>query len=143
MVHAMTFTVIALEVPAASRGAVSLECPREVYNRLSWHEWNASLPHEWTIFLPLNSRYIPLHDRDITNNDIGSGTDNDTVEEDETSGHGSDDSGTTESVGSNDDNGTRSMNANGEDDRSLPLGSNDILTSGRDGLHERRMPRMP
>jgi hypothetical protein len=61
----MIFTVLALEVPASSRGAVSLDCPREVYSQLSWNEWTANLPNEWTIFMPLNSRYIPLHDRHI------------------------------------------------------------------------------
>jgi len=66
MVHCMIFTLLALEVPANSRGAISIECPREVYSQLSWSEWSANLPSEWTMFLPLNSRYIPLHDR---NND--------------------------------------------------------------------------
>ena len=62
MTHAMLFTVF-LEASNASRGIISVECPREVYNRLSWPEWNAQLPPEWTIFLPLNSRHTPLHDR--------------------------------------------------------------------------------
>ena len=71
MTHAMAYTVIALEVPASCRGAVSVECPREVYTKLSWSEWSASLPNEWTLFLPLNSRYIPIHDRqEQANNDI-------------------------------------------------------------------------
>lgn len=65
MVHAMIYSLLAFEVPAARRGAVSLECPREVYSRVSWPEWTASLPQEWTLFLPLNSRYVPLHDRDV------------------------------------------------------------------------------
>ena len=65
MAHAMIFTIIALEVPASSRGAVSAECPREVYTKLSWSEWNSSLPNEWTLFLPLNSRYVPIHDRQV------------------------------------------------------------------------------
>ena len=66
MVHAMLYSLLAFEIPAARRGAMSAECPREVYNRVSWPEWTASLPHEWTLFLPLNSRSIPLHDRDIS-----------------------------------------------------------------------------
>lgn len=65
MVHAMLFCIIGLEVQASVRGAVSLECPREVYTQLSWPEWDGSFPHEWTLFLPLNSRYIPLHDRSV------------------------------------------------------------------------------
>ena len=62
MMHAMLFTVF-LEAPSAARGTVSVECPREVYNKLSWPEWSAQLPPEWTIFLPLNMRQTPLHDR--------------------------------------------------------------------------------
>jgi hypothetical protein len=70
MAHAMVFTIVALEVPASSRGAISAECPREVYTKLGWSEWNASLPNEWTLFLPLNSRYVPIHDRQAqANND--------------------------------------------------------------------------
>lgn len=61
MIHAMLFTVF-LEAPNAARGTISVECPREVYNKLSWPEWNAQLPPEWSIFLPLNSRQTPLHD---------------------------------------------------------------------------------
>lgn len=63
LMHNMIFTLLALELPANSRGAVSIDCPREVYSQLSWSEWSGNLPSEWTIFLPLNSRYIPLHDR--------------------------------------------------------------------------------
>ena len=63
MMHSMIFTVISLEIPASSRGAVSLESPREVYSKLSWPEWSAGIPQDWTLFLPLNSRYVPIHDR--------------------------------------------------------------------------------
>jgi hypothetical protein len=63
MFHVMTYTVIALEIPAFGRGAVSSEFPREVYSKLSWPEWTSSIPSDWTVFLPLNSRYIPIHDR--------------------------------------------------------------------------------
>ncbi|KAL3766668.1 hypothetical protein ACHAWU_003424 [Discostella pseudostelligera] len=62
-VHAMLFTILGLEVPNSARGVLSVSCPREVYNRLSWQEPSAAIPQEWTIFLPLNSRLIPLHDR--------------------------------------------------------------------------------
>jgi len=65
--HASIFTLLALEVPAYSKGAVSLECPREVYVKLNWSEWSAGLPKDWTMFLPLNARYIPLHDRNRDN----------------------------------------------------------------------------
>jgi len=65
MAHAMLYTILALEAPTAARGTVSVECPREVYNRLSWPEWNAQLPSEWTMFLPLNFRQTPLHDQEI------------------------------------------------------------------------------
>lgn len=34
-----------------------------VYNQLAWNEWSANLPSEWTMFLPLNRRLHPLHDR--------------------------------------------------------------------------------
>ena len=61
----MIYTILALEAPNAARGTISVECPREVYNRLSWPEWNAQLPSEWTMFLPLNSRQTPLHDQEI------------------------------------------------------------------------------
>jgi hypothetical protein len=44
---------------------MSIDCPREVYNLVSWSEWTAALPQEWTLFLPLNSRYIPMHDREV------------------------------------------------------------------------------
>jgi len=63
MIHSMIFTVISLELPAWSRGAVSMDSPREVYSKLSWPEWSAGIPQDWTLFLPLNSRYIPIHDR--------------------------------------------------------------------------------
>lgn len=63
MLHAMLYTILGLEAPNAARGVVNVECPREVYNGLSWREPVAALPPEWTIFLPLNSRLSPLHDR--------------------------------------------------------------------------------
>ena len=72
MTHAMLYTLLALEAPNAARGTISVECPREVYNRLSWPEWNAQLPSEWTMFLPLNSRQTPLHDREIPDSGVPS-----------------------------------------------------------------------
>ena len=54
--HAMIYTILGLEAPNAARGVINVECPREVYNRLSWQEPVAALPAEWTMFLPLNSR---------------------------------------------------------------------------------------
>jgi hypothetical protein len=54
--HAMLYTILGLEAPNAARGMINVECPREVYNRLSWQEPVAALPAEWTMFLPLNSR---------------------------------------------------------------------------------------
>ena len=63
MVHTMIFTVIGLEIQAYGRGAVSTEFPREVYSKLSWPAWTAGIPSDWTLFLPLNSRYIPIHDQ--------------------------------------------------------------------------------
>lgn len=65
--QAMVYTVIAFEIPAVARGVVTRECPREVFNRLSWGEWSATLPPAWTLFLPLNSRYVPLYDQDVGN----------------------------------------------------------------------------
>jgi hypothetical protein len=61
MMHAMLFTIF-LEAPNVTRGTISVECPREVFNKLSWPTFSAGLPSEWTIFLPLNSRQTPLHD---------------------------------------------------------------------------------
>jgi hypothetical protein len=62
MVHAMLFTLIALEAPNSARGVLSVTCPRELWNRLAWQEPSAAIPAEWTIFLPLNTRLRPLHD---------------------------------------------------------------------------------
>lgn len=63
MVHAMLYTILDLEAPLAARGVLSVECPREVSNKLSWREPVAALPPEWSMFLPLNSRNINLHER--------------------------------------------------------------------------------
>lgn len=63
----MLYTILGLEAPNAARGVINVECPREVYNRLSWQENAYSLPAEWTVFLPLNSRVTSLHDRDAAN----------------------------------------------------------------------------
>mmetsp|Transcript_12550 Transcript_12550/g.28729 ORF Transcript_12550/g.28729 Transcript_12550/m.28729 type:complete len:289 (+) Transcript_12550:2-868(+) len=63
MMHAMLYTILALEAPNCSRGVINVENPREVYNQLAWNEWSANLPSEWTMFLPLNRRLHPLHDR--------------------------------------------------------------------------------
>ena len=59
----MLYTILAFEVPSAASGVISVETPREVYNKLSWPEWSAQLPSEWTMFLPLNARHTPIHDR--------------------------------------------------------------------------------
>lgn len=66
LVQAMAYTIIALEIPAAARGAMSAECPREVYNKLAWAEWSSAVPQEFTLFLPLNSRHTPLYDREVS-----------------------------------------------------------------------------
>lgn len=76
MVHSMVYTILALEIPAFSRGAVSIEFPREVYSKLGWPEWSSAIPNEWTLFLPLNSRYIPLHDRDVLEGQTGGNNNN-------------------------------------------------------------------
>ena len=68
IVHSMLFTMLAIEQAALSRGAISLDCPREVFTKLSWSEFSASLPHEFTLFLPLNARYIPVHDMQAERN---------------------------------------------------------------------------
>ena len=67
MLHAMLYTILGLEAPNARGGVINVECPREVFNRLSWDEPVAALPAEWTMFLPLNSRLSPLHDREVSN----------------------------------------------------------------------------
>merc|ERR1712129_233445 len=61
----MIFTLLVCEIPAISSGRVSLECPREVFLRVSWPEWSAALPQDFTLFLPLNSRYRSLYDTDV------------------------------------------------------------------------------
>lgn len=63
LMHSMLYTILAFEVPTAASGVISVDSPREVYNKLSWPVWSAQLPSEWTMFLPLNARHIPLHDR--------------------------------------------------------------------------------
>lgn len=73
MLHTMLFTIIVLELPSSARGAVSLESPREVYAKLSWPTWSSAIPEEWTLFFPLNSRYIPIHDRREENGDLERG----------------------------------------------------------------------
>jgi len=81
--HAMFYCVLALEIPAIKKGAVSLECPREVYNLLSWPDFESALPPDWTIFLPVNSRYAPLHDREVENEEDNDDDDVDDVDVDE------------------------------------------------------------
>jgi hypothetical protein len=70
MTHAMLYTMLALELPNSARGTISVECPREVYNKLSWPEWSSQVPAEWTMFLPPNSRQTPIHDRVESSNDV-------------------------------------------------------------------------
>ena len=77
--HAMFYCVMVLEVPALNKGSVSLECPREVFTRMSWPAFTSSLPHDWTIFMPLNSRYIPINDMEVE----GEGEDEDEDEGEE------------------------------------------------------------
>ena len=78
MMHAMIFTLL-MEVSSIVRGAVSTEFPREVYMKLSWSDWTGNLPPEWTIFHPLNARYIPLHDRANADDDSVDGNNDNTV----------------------------------------------------------------
>lgn len=66
LVHSMMYTILAFECVCVGRGVISVETPREVYNKLSWPEWSAQLPSEWTMFLPLNARHTPIHDRVTT-----------------------------------------------------------------------------
>lgn len=77
IIHAMLYTIIGLEVPKSARGVLSVACPREVFNRLSWQAPSAAIPQEWTIFLPLNSRLNPLHDREIPSDEATSANRND------------------------------------------------------------------
>ena len=60
--QAMLYCLLILEPRVHRNGLVNMECPREVYTSLPWEEWSATYPSEWTLFLPLNSRNIPLHD---------------------------------------------------------------------------------
>lgn len=151
MLQAMFYTLVALEVPAASRGATSIECPREVYNRLSWPEWTASLPQEWTLFLPLNSRYTPLHDRDLTtttgtpttetdpNDDVDGGN----IEEDSDDNNDlNDDSEDDTNEGSHSniraDDQLSSTQMGNEEEKEEEEEENVVVASNHHGLHARR-----
>ena len=63
-VHAMAFCILAYEVPAFLRGRVSIEHPRELYSKIQSSDGNMNaFSCEWSLFYPLNSRYIPIEDR--------------------------------------------------------------------------------
>merc|ERR1719215_570335 len=70
--QAMVYCVLVLEPRVHRNGLVSIECPRELYTSLPWQEWSAAFPSEWTLFLPLNSRNIPLHDSGLVEEDVAS-----------------------------------------------------------------------
>jgi len=67
LVHSMMYTILAFECVCVDRGIISVETPREVYNKLSWPEWSAQLPSEWTMFLPLNARHLSMHETERMN----------------------------------------------------------------------------
>lgn len=65
IVHAMSFCILAFEVPAFLRGRVSIDHPRELHSRIEQNDWNIhDFSSEWSLFFPLNSRYVPIEDRD-------------------------------------------------------------------------------
>uniref|UniRef100_A0A7S4MZ70 Uncharacterized protein n=1 Tax=Odontella aurita TaxID=265563 RepID=A0A7S4MZ70_9STRA len=140
MVQTMAYTLLVLEVPASRRGVISAECPREVYNRLSWPEWSAGWPHEWTVFLPLNSRNAPLYDREVVDNGGGDAGRAVGRDEDEEASEGGG-----EAAGDDDtsDAGVAGGGAsNGEDfagtEESVPLGTDDAAEGGRWSSLQRR-----
>ena len=129
MLQAMLYTILALELPAASRGVVNMECPREVYNRLSWPEWTGSLPIEWTLFLPLNSRYIPLHDRVIDTERVSDDDDEDSDSEEDPGETGEE----------NRDDGRIMSSFDREEPMVEPVDIESVTISpSRSGLHARR-----
>ena len=68
----MMYCLLVLEPRVHRNGLVSLECPRELYTALPWHDWGAIFPAEWTLYLPLNSRNIPLHDINVNEAELSS-----------------------------------------------------------------------
>ena len=66
ILHAIAFCILAFEVPAFLRGKVSLEYPpRELYSKIQPSDQNKyGFSYDLSIFYPLNSRYIPIEDRD-------------------------------------------------------------------------------
>jgi len=65
IVHAMIYCILAFEGPAFLRGKVSLEHPREIYSKIQPSDQNTyGLSSEWSLFYPLNARYVPIEDRD-------------------------------------------------------------------------------
>mmetsp|Transcript_14904 Transcript_14904/g.23127 ORF Transcript_14904/g.23127 Transcript_14904/m.23127 type:complete len:684 (+) Transcript_14904:76-2127(+) len=88
-IQAMIYCVLILETRVHRSGLVSLECPREVFSAVPWPEWSASFPAEWTLFLPLNSRTVPLYDMQVNENSRQ--TDDAVIDSDDDSSDDSDD----------------------------------------------------
>ena len=70
---AMIFTFVSLELPKYQKGILCEDHPRECWNGLAWGDWSGSLPPDWTVFMSLNQRYVP----------VGSDGELDDVDEDE------------------------------------------------------------
>jgi len=66
-VQGMIYVLLVCEIPSVQRGSISFECPREVFSRVAWSDWTAALPQDFTLFLPLNSRYRSLYDVNVLN----------------------------------------------------------------------------
>ena len=86
-VQAMMYCLLVLEPRVHRNGLVSLECPRELYTALPWHDWSAAFPADWTLYLPLNTRNIPLHDINVNESEVVSQS-----MQEESSDHDDDDS---------------------------------------------------
>lgn len=136
MLQAMLYCILSFELSAASRGVVSLECPREVYNRLSWAEWTSSLPFEWTLFLPLNSRYIPLHDREVMSSSSSSYASNGDGSSDSSSDDNSDNSDDDMSLADSDN--RRNQEETNTTRHEVDVENTSLLHNNRSGLFARR-----
>lgn len=49
------------EIDVYYRGIVNIDQPRQLYNSLPWPTWNISLAPDYTVFLPLSHRSVPVY----------------------------------------------------------------------------------
>ena len=62
------------EIDVYYRGIVNIDQPRQFYNALPWPTWNISLAPDYTVFLPLSHRSVPVYQ--MTPPDVGHTTNN-------------------------------------------------------------------